>query len=261
MRTNNTKAKLKSGATVFGCFVRYNDPALVDFFSYLDWDFIVIDAEHGSIEPRDCENMVRAMELHDVTPIIRVTTNQPHIILRFLDTGAQGLHIPWVNSPEEAENAVRWVKYQPRGIRGLGSVRAADYGQKGPLSEYVKRANAETLVVLHVETKEAIEELPKTAAIDGVDVIFIGPTDLSQSLGVPGNPQHPSVAKAIDRIAGIVRGTNVALGIMAGNAEAARRWRDAGFQYLTTTFEAVVRQGTRDYLSQARGVASRAPTP
>ena len=103
MRTNTTKAKLKAGETVFGCFLRYSDPTLVEVIGYQDWDFLVFDGEHGTIEPRDCENMVRAAELRNVTPIVRVTTNLSPIILRFMDTGAQGLHIPWVNSAAEAE--------------------------------------------------------------------------------------------------------------------------------------------------------------
>ena len=187
-----------------------------------------MDGEHGTIEPRDCENLTRAAELHGVTPIVRVTTNLPPIILRYMDTGVQGAHVPWVNSAEEAEAAVRSIKYQPRGIRGLGGVRAADYGQTIPMSEYVQQANDETLVVIHVETKEAMERLPETLQIDGVDVIFIGPTDLSQSLGVPGKPQHPLVVEAMEQIADIVLKSKVALGLMTGSAESARQWQARG---------------------------------
>ena len=106
MRTNQTKAKLKAGEAVFGCFLRTTDPTTVDFLGYQPWDFMVFDGEHGTLEPRDCENLVRAAELHDITPLVRVTTNLPPIILRFLDTGAQGLLVPWVNSASEAQQAV-----------------------------------------------------------------------------------------------------------------------------------------------------------
>ncbi len=98
MKTNATKAKLNAGETVFGCFVRYPSSGLVELLGYQPWDFIVFDAEHGTIEPGDCEDMARAAELRGVTPVVRVTTNQPHIILRFMDTGAQGLHVPWVKN-------------------------------------------------------------------------------------------------------------------------------------------------------------------
>ncbi len=141
MRINATKAKLKAGEIVIGCFVRHPSPSLVEVLSYQPWDYILFDAEHGTIEPYDCEAMVRAVEPRGITTMVRVTTNQPHIILRFMDTGVQGLHIPWVNSAAEAEQAIRSVKYHPRGIRGLAGVRAGDYGQLYSLAEYTRQAN------------------------------------------------------------------------------------------------------------------------
>ena len=252
MRKNTTKAKLKAGETVFGCFVRYPDASLVEVLGYQGWDFIVFDGEHGTLTPRDCENMVRAAELREVTPIVRVTTNQPPVILRYMDVGAQGLHVPWVNSAAEAEAAVRSVKYYPRGIRGLAGVRAADYGQVIPLSEYVQQANAETLVVIHIETVEAVERLPEIVAVDGVDVIFIGPTDLSHSFGVPGQPQHPTVQEAMQRVVETVAASNAALGIFVSNAAAARQWRERGVQYIAVGLEALLSQAIRDYLTAAR---------
>ncbi len=252
MRTNTTKAKLKAGETVLGCFVRYPDAGLVEVLGYQPWDFIVFDGEHGTLEPRDCENMVRAAELRGVTPIVRVTTNLPPIILRFMDSGAQGLHVPWVNSAAEAENVVRSVKYHPRGIRGLAGVRAADYGQTMPFAEYVEQANRETLIIIHIETAEAVERLPEIAAIDGIDVIFIGPTDLSQSYGVPGQPQHPSVQAGIQKIVDVVAKSNIALGVMVGTMEAARQWRARGARYITIGFESLLAPAARAYLQAVR---------
>lgn len=252
MRTNTAKARLKAGETVFGCFVRYRDASLVEVLGYQGWDFIVFDGEHGTLEPHDCENMVRAAELREVTPIVRVTTNRPHIILRYMDVGAQGLHVPWVNSAAEADAAVRSVKYYPRGIRGLAGVRAADYAQVTPLSEYVQQANAETLVVIHIETAEAVERLPEIVAVDGVDVIFIGPTDLSHSFGVPGQPQHPMVQEAMQRIVETVAGSNVALGAFVSNAAAARQWRERGARYVAVGLESLLSQAVHDFLAAAR---------
>lgn len=255
MRANATKAKLKAGQAVFGCFMRYPDPALAEFLGYQGWDFLVFDGEHGTLEPRDCENMVRAAELRDVTPIVRVTTNTPPVILRFMDTGAQGLHVPWVNSAAEAEAVVRSVKYYPRGIRGLAGTRAADYGQTGTLGDYVQQANAETLIIIHIETAEAVDCLPEIVAVDGLDVIFIGPTDLSQSYGVPGQPGHPSVQAAMGRILDTVKnsGKNLAVGVMVTNAEAAQQWRDRGAQYITITMDGVMAPAMRNYLKTVRG--------
>src|SRR3978361_666657 len=111
MQVNKTKEKLKSGQTVFGCFVRYPSAGLVEVLGYQPWDFILFDAEHGVIEPNDCEAMVRAAELRGVTPQVRVTTNQPHIILRFMDSGVMGLHVPWINTAAGAEAAGKSRQY------------------------------------------------------------------------------------------------------------------------------------------------------
>jgi 4-hydroxy-2-oxoheptanedioate aldolase len=252
MRPNAAKARLKAGEAIFGCFVRYPDAGLVEVLGYQAWDFLVFDGEHGVLEPRDCENLVRAAELRGVTPIVRVPTNLPPQILRLMDTGAQGLHVPWVNSAAEADAAVRSVKYHPRGQRGLAGVRAADYGQAGSLADYTQRANAETLVVVHVETSEAVERASEIAAVDGVDVVFIGPTDLSQSLGVPGQPQHPDVQAAIEKIVLAVSKSPAALGIMVPNAAAARQWRERGARYVAIGMENILAPAAREYLKTVR---------
>lgn len=252
MRTNTTKAKLKAGQMVFGCFLRYPDAALAEMLGYQDWDFFVFDGEHGTIEPHDCENLVRAAERNKVTPIVRVTTNLPPIILRFMDTGAQGLHVPLVNSAVDAENAVRAVKYQPLGMRGLAGVRAADYAQTIPLEEYTQQANAETLVVVHIETAEAVKQLSEIVVVDGLDVIFIGPTDLSHSLGVTGQLQHPTVKAAMQQIVQTVERSNAALGILVGSAQAAQEWRDRGARYIAVAFESLLTPAVQHYLGAVR---------
>ena len=249
---NVTKAKLLAGETVFGCFLKYRDASLAEVLAYQGWDFFLLDGEHSTLEPRDCENLVRVADLRSVTPLIRVPTNQPHVILRFLDTGAQGVQVPMVNSPAEAERAVRAVKFAPRGNRGLGSTRAADYGQTAPFHEYVKVANAETLLILQVETIEALGEVMDIARTDGVDVVFIGPTDLSVSLGVPGQPQHPRVREATDRIAAQVAQAGKILGALASSADSAREWRQRGARYIVTNLETILVPGVRRFLEEVR---------
>ena len=253
MRHNTTKEKLKNGGTVYGCFVRYPNATLVEVLGYCGWDFIVFDGEHGTIEPADCEQMVRAAELQGVTPIIRVPVNQPHIILRFLDTGAQGLHVPMVRTAADAEALVRSVKYQPRGSRGLAAVRAADFAQRAPFVDYVAQANAETLVVAHIETEDSVACLRQIAAVDGLDVAFLGPTDLSNSLGIPGQLKHPKFEAIWRQFLDALSGSSVALGIMVPNAETARIWRDRGARYIAIAFESVLNPACRGYLGEVRG--------
>ncbi len=128
MLENATKAKLAAGEVVFGCFIRYAEPAFTEFAAMQGWDFLIFDSEHGTLQPRDVEELSRAAELRGVTPIARVTTNQAHTILRFLDTGIHGVHVPWVNTVVGVEAAVQSVKYHPLGRRGLAGSRASEWG-------------------------------------------------------------------------------------------------------------------------------------
>jgi 4-hydroxy-2-oxoheptanedioate aldolase len=251
MRHNSTREKLSRGETVYGCFVRYPNAALVEVLGYWGWDFIVFDGEHGTIEVADCEQMSRAAELRGVTPVVRVPVNQPHVILRFMDTGAQGLHVPMVSSAADAEALVQSVKYQPRGSRGLAGVRAADYGQGKFLGEYISQANEETLVVAHIETEDAVACLPDIARVDGLDVAFLGPTDLSNSLGIPGEMQHPRFEAACRRFIEALSGSAVAMGVMVSNADAARNWRERGARYIAVGLEGLLGPACRTYLKKA----------
>lgn len=252
MRKNLAKAKMKSGEPIFGCFMRTPDPSLAEFLSYQGWDFLIFDGEHGTLYPRVCEDMVRAAELHDVTPLARVTTNQAHITLRFMDTGVQGVHVPWVNTGAEADKAVQSIKYHPRGIRGLGGVRATGYGQVMSMGDYIKKANEETMSIIHIETGEAVNNIEDILAVDGVDVVFIGPTDLSHSLGVAGQTNLPIVKEHIDRVVEATAKTDVTLGIIVKNAESAHEWVARGAGYVVITLEAILGPASRRYLEEAR---------
>ncbi len=253
MLTNATKAKLKAGECVYGCFFRTPDPTLAEFMGYLGWDFLIFDAEHGSLDPNRCEDMVRAAELRGVTPLVRVTTNQAHVLLRFLDAGAQGVHVPWVNNVDEAERALQAIKYFPRGKRGLAGVRPATFGQEMSLADYVARANEETLTILQLESEEAVNNLDAILDVPDIDVLFLGRTDLSQSLGHPGLTGHPEVETVVERAVARITRSNVALGVVVPNVEQALLWRRRGARYIAVTFEAVLGSASRAYLAGARG--------
>lgn len=252
MRVNKTKAKLTAGETVFGCFYRYPEPGIVEVLGYQGWDFILFDGEHGTLEPRDCENLARAAELHDITTLVRVTTNQPPVILRYLDTGIQGAQIPMINSKPEAEAAVRAVKYHPRGIRGLAGVRADDYAQRQPFKDYVVQANKETMVIAQVETGAGAEKISEIIEVPDIDVIFIGQTDLSHSLGVPGDTEHAMMHVALDRIVTAVKHSDKALGVLVSNVHAAQAWRERGAKYIVISLEALLSSACRSYLQAMR---------
>ena len=160
MRKNLVKEKLKAGETVLGVFCNVNSPPIVEVLGLLGFDFVIIDSEHGPMDLESCEHMVRAAENTGITPIIRVALNLQQLILRNLDMGALGVQMPLINNKADAQAVVDSVKYPPIGKRGLAPVRVADYGLTEPLGEYVKKANEETLVVIHAETMEAVRNLP-----------------------------------------------------------------------------------------------------
>ncbi|MFQ5554624.1 MAG: HpcH/HpaI aldolase/citrate lyase family protein [Acidimicrobiia bacterium] len=252
MLENTTMAKLAAGETVLGAFFKYPEPTLAEYIAMQGWDFIIFDGEHGSLQPRDVEGLCRATELRGVTPIVRATTNEAHVILRFLDAGPHGVHIPWVNTPEAVEQAVRAVKYGPRGQRGLAGSRASEWGLNESIGDYTVRANRETLVIIHIETAAAVDAIESYVEIDGVDVLFIGPTDLSHSLGHPGVLDHPDVVAALDRVTEVVVPSSKTLGIFAGNESIAAQWIGRGARYIATGSDAFLGKGMKAYLDHLR---------
>jgi 4-hydroxy-2-oxoheptanedioate aldolase len=178
----------------------------------------------------------------------------PWLIGQVLDTGMQGVQIPMVNSMAEAQTAGRAAKYHPLGTRGLATTRAAHFGQTIPFSinDHVATSNAETLVVLQVETTAAIGQLPSILQVAEIDVIFVGPNDLSLSLGVPGEMNHPKVQEAFDTISSAVTETDKALGVLVPTVEAARQWKTRGARYIMVVMEALLAPAARSFVKAVR---------
>ena len=254
MITNKTKAKLKAGETVIGCFMRHADPGLAEVVGYMGWDYLIFDGEHSPLSARECEHLVRVCELTGVTPIARVPSNMPWLIGQLFDTGMQGVQIPMINSGAEAQVAAHAAKYYPMGTRGLATTRAAQFGQILPFSiaAHVESSNAETLVIAQVETPTSIQSLPAILQVPEIDVMFIGPNDLSLSLGHPGDMQHPDIQHAFETIISAVSKTDKALGVLVPNVEAAQEWQRKGVRYIMVVMEAILGPAVRAFLKTAR---------
>ena len=194
MKKNVIKEKLRAGEAVVGTFCNLPSPAAAELLGVAGFDYIIIDAEHSPVDLDTCEHMVRACDASGMAAMVRVALNLPQNILRYLDTGVVGVQIPMVNSKEEAEMVVAATKYPPLGRRGLAANRATKYGTNIDLAEYVREANQETLVCVQVETTEALARTEEIASVDLVDLVFLGPTDLSSAMGYPGQPTHPAGA-------------------------------------------------------------------
>jgi 4-hydroxy-2-oxoheptanedioate aldolase len=238
LKKNNLKEILKEGKTVFGPFLKFTDPAVVEIMGFAGFDFVIIDAEHGPISLQSAQNMLRAAESANITPVIRVTDNAETLILRALDIGAQGIEIPQINNKSDALRAVKAVKYSPQGKRGLCRyVRAANYSSMDRY-KYFKYANQETMIIAHIEGVEGINNLEEILSVAGIDVIFIGPYDLSQSLGIPGQVNHELVVEKMEEVIKMCRKKNKAVGTFADDVKTAKKWVSLGVQYLAFSVDA-----------------------
>ena len=232
MKKNNLKEVLKEGKNVFGPFMKFTDPAAVEIMGFAGFDFVIIDAEHGPISMQNAQNMIRAAEIANITPVIRVANNDEALILRALDIGAQGIEIPQINSKLQAIKAVRSVKYAPQGERGVCRyVRAANYSSINKF-KYFKSANKETMIIAHIEGVEGINNLGEILSVPDIDVIFVGPYDLSQSLGIPGEVNNPLVTEKMKEVVLKCRENKVAIGTFADDVETAKSWVSLGVQYM-----------------------------
>jgi len=200
MKANRMKVKLLAGQPAYGASVMIPSPQLVEMLGASGFDWVLIDCEHGTISLETVELMVMAAEAAGITPIARPAQNTSTHILQLMDRGVMGVQVPHVNTAEDARRAIAAVKYHPLGDRGLAiGTRSSVYGFAGSMAEYTAAANRETLVCVQLEDIKAIRNADEIIAVDGIDVFFIGPSDLSQSMGHPGNPKAPEVAAAIDR--------------------------------------------------------------
>ncbi len=248
---NTTKAKMLAGQSVFGSSFLSTDPAVVEMIGSHGWDFLLLDGEHGALEVPACENLVRAAEIAGMTPIVRSPANQPHLISRFLDAGAHGCQVPWIESAETAEAAVSAARHFPRGRRGIGGARAQRYGATSP-ADIVKQQNAEVLVIGQIEGPAGVDAAREIAQVQGLDVVFLGSGDLAQALGVPGQFDHPALLDALDRAATAVLESGKILGVVARSAAEAVAWRARGARYVICTFQGVYAPAARSFLEAAR---------
>lgn len=232
MRENLLKRKLRRGESAVGTFVKLTDPAVPELLALAGFDFFVLDTEHVAVDREQLTNIVRAADAAGITPIVRVRENQQVEILQNLDLGWAGVQVPNVDTAQAARALVSYVKYMPLGIRGLSpSVRACGYGSCG-VEDYIRSANDNTLVVSHCETRECVENLDEILQVEGLDVIFIGPMDLSQSYGVPGRTGDPEVVRAVEAITEKTLAAGKIVGTVAGTPEAARALMEKGVRYI-----------------------------
>lgn len=228
---NPVKTLLRQGKKAAGAWVQTGSPLSAEIMAAAGFDFIILDLEHGPGDNMTLLHMCQALGGTDAVPFVRATWNDFVQIKRILDAGAYGVLVPYVNTRQEAEAAVRACKYPPEGIRGVaGSPRAVGYGSNR--GDYLGRANEEILILTAVETEDAVNNLDNILTVPGLDAIFIGPMDLASSLGHLGDPGHPDVQAVIKKVEGKVLASDKFLVSLTGSWEEAKAMYQRGYHML-----------------------------
>jgi len=237
---NELKRRLQKGDQVYGTWITLESPIATEMMSTLGFDYFVFDTEHAPLEIYMAQTLMQAMRGDSkTTPIVRVWWNDLVAIKRALDVGAYGILVPWVNNKEQAELAVKATRYAPDGLRGCGPRRAAMFDP-----DYLKTADEEILVICQIETKEAVENIEEIVSVEGVDVSYIGPADLSASYGHLGNMSHPDVQEAIDKVYDATKAAGKATGVHQASGLTIKERMKKGYNLITIGNDLVyLRQG------------------
>jgi 2-keto-3-deoxy-L-rhamnonate aldolase RhmA len=230
LTVNRFKRAIAAGQLQIGLWCSLCSNIAADILRDAGFDWLLLDTEHSPNEIPDILSQLQACEGGTATPIVRPAWNDTVIIKRCLDIGAQTLLVPYVQSAEEAKRAVEAVRYPPAGVRGVAvASRASHYGR---VAGYLNKANAEVCLLVQVETRTAMAQLEAIATVEGVDGVFIGPSDLAASLGHIGNPAHPEAQKAIEECVHRLKAVGKPAGILTPNEEEVRRYIGWGYTFV-----------------------------
>ncbi|MFQ5740273.1 MAG: HpcH/HpaI aldolase/citrate lyase family protein [Acidobacteriota bacterium] len=224
------KTRIHQKRCLFGAMISFQSPQVVELMGHSNLDFLIIDSEHASFGPESVQNLIRAAEGTPAAPFLRVPEIRSSFVQWGLDSGARGILFPQIRSAEDAERAVALCRYPPLGIRGLGPGRAARYGLR--LKEYEEEANESIVVMIQIENLKAVEELEAIVEVPGIDLIFIGPGDLSEVLRVPGQLDHSRVLEVMERVVAVCLQHQVPVGTLVLDPESCRYWRERGIEFL-----------------------------
>lgn len=231
MKPNRVKQLLKEGKYTCGSWVSLCSPIGAEIMGSIGFDWLLIDMEHS---PGDYQTLLHQLQAigcaGETVPFVRAPWNDPVMFKRILDTGAYGIMVPGGKDVDDAKRAVDGMKYPPQGYRGLAGNRGARFGMD---PDYTKQANDEIMVVFQVETRAAVDNIESILDVPGIDVVFIGPNDLSGDMGYVGNWSHPEVQEAIGRVEAAATKRNIPLGTVSRNWEAAQANLDKGYRMMS----------------------------
>jgi len=244
MAPRDFQARMKSGEPILGCFLTWPTGGVAELLALAGFDFIVIDTEHGVFSPESVASTIVAADAASLPAIVRVPSCPAVEASRYLDYGAAGVLFPRASGAQSVRAAVESVKFAPEGTRGLAGVRAAKYGGRA-LPQFVAEANRETLVAIQIETTGAMDEIVPISRERGVDVLYVGPNDLTQALGIPGQISDPKYQAAIARVLTVAKEAGKVAGIMLGKAEQIPALLRMGYRFFTTSDRTLVLEAAR----------------
>ncbi len=249
----NRWSRLEQGDTLLGSFLSTGYPVNTELMGLAGFDFLIIDLEHGMGSERDVLSQLHALQSTPAIPVVRVESHEKQRVHRLLDLGVQGIMFPRVDTAEQARDCIAAMRYPPHGVRGVATiVRAAGYGTH--FNDYKTESKSTLLNIIQIETAEAVKNVEEIAAVEGVGVLFVGPMDLSTSLGIFRQYDHPLFIEALQKTLAAAQRHNRAAGILLPSVETTRHYRDMGFRFLTAgtdvlllkTAAAQLVQGLRD---------------
>lgn len=253
MRVNKLRNMLQATERIICIGPSFPSPELIEYLGLMGFDCVFIDGEHGVIGPERTQELVRAADAVGMASLTRVPASDPGIILPYLETGTHGVLIPHVNTPDDVRKAVQAVRYPPSGLRGAHSgTRAANYGVTQGATEYFTRVNAEIVVAIMIEEVTALENLDAMLQVPGLDMCFLGPGDLSMSMGHTGQPGHPDVQAQVEQAFQKIRAAGIAAGTVAGDGKGAHQLFDRGFQVALVSVTRLLTPSLQTLLTEAR---------
>jgi len=237
MKGNNLKQKLKENKATFGSWITIGHPIVAEMMANSGFEWLTIDMEHSAITLNVAQNLIRTIELSDCIPLVRVRENNPYIIKQVMDAGAYGVIVPMVNSKEDAELAVKAVRYPPKGVRGVGLARAQDYGFD--FDGYKKWLEKDSIVIVQIEHVDAVKNLKEILSTKGVDGFIVGPYDISGSLRIPGNFKHPEFKKCIEKIMEISKDFKKPAGfhVILPDAKEVKKIMKLGYKFIAISLD------------------------
>ncbi len=251
IQPNRLKLKLKSGLPAYGVISTSDDPQLAELFGLAGFDYYMLDAEHGLINPTQAVNVIRACELTNMTPLVRIGSKDPKLVLQYLDAGMMGVMMPDLRTVEEVKMLVDAVKYPPIGKRGVGISRASSYmayGSEAP--KYLEFANEQTMVIPQFEDPALLENFEAMISQPHVDAVMIGPRDLSLNMGFPDGPNHPEAQEMIDKVISICKKANVSAGITAGTSADAEKQVARGATMILGIAQVLILNSSKEFLGK-----------